>query len=200
MGTGSPPMSDGCPCVPRPLRLFGALLDRSTKVSGQPASLPVDPLVELGGVGQEDSVEERSGVEIGRPRPFPPLERFGEPGDIAWEDARIQSQLVPDSKQDLSAERLVDPVDRVGQEVARPIRIGLGPQDGRDTFPTHPALSLSGQERQQGQPAPLDASPGHRALRPLDRRTAEQLEIQGLPSNDAETIRERHPGDADLRF
>jgi hypothetical protein len=165
------------PPVALPLGRFRETLHRTGELAGQPAPLAVDPALQLRSLGDEEAIQEGAGIERNRPGVVAPGEGVLELAHVGRELGR-EPEPVAGRDDGLAAERLVDPVDRVGEQMAGPLGVRLGPQIGEQLVAAHAPLARHGEQGGERQAPALDRASGQRTLGRHQRRPAEELETE----------------------
>ena len=110
-------------------RLTSKRLHRLARELRVHLTLCLHPSIELGGVAQKEAVEERTSEVLDDSTPIARFAGSFQIGDIAPEAVVIQTQIVADRDDRIRAERAVEAIDRVGEEAAAAIRVGIRPQE-----------------------------------------------------------------------
>ncbi|MEZ4455365.1 MAG: hypothetical protein R2882_02260 [Gemmatimonadales bacterium] len=142
------------------VRVPGGTFDRLSRQTFEAGPLGRGPFVELGGIRQDEPVEQRRVVLRGHRRPIPLRVRGQELADVGLRAVLHQAQAVAGGLHDLLAEILVDAVDGLRKVVAGAFFGRIRPEIKEETVAAHPTPAGGRQDRQKGGPA------GSQALHP----------------------------------
>jgi hypothetical protein len=189
----APPPHRSAPCR-RLLALFGKSLQRAEVPPGEPGPFGIHPLLEAGGIGEVKAVEQRPGVGPDRRLEPAVVEQALELGDIGVHALGIEPELVARCLENVLAERAPELVERVREQAARPVGVGLRPEQRQDLVPAERAPP--GQERQQSKLPPAPGAPRHRSARAFDGAATEKLERQHVVTHERSAREARERRDA----
>jgi hypothetical protein len=163
----------------------------------QAGPLGVQPVPELPAVGQVESVEERAGV--GPNRGLQPIlvQQALELADVGRHALRIEPEVVPGDQEHLLAEGAAQQVERIGEQAAAAVGVGLGPEERKDLVTAERPPPC--QEGQEGELPAARGAPGHRDAGALDRGATQELERQHVEARERNAREPRERRDAAAR-
>ena len=164
--------------------LPGERLERVGVLPGEEPALGFDPALELGRIGEEEPVQEGAGVQAHGLVPRLAFHRIAELPDVAHDDGGVEPQVRPHRQDGLAPQLLVQPVNGVGEGVAGPLLVALGPQITHQFVPADPPLRRRGERREQPEAAGLHGAAGDRAVGALDGCATQELEREHLSAGD----------------
>src|SRR5688572_24091995 len=135
-------------------------------------------MFELGCIGQEESIEQRTLAERDSALEIGLFERDFEFGYIDLDQVGIEPQLVTAGHERVLAERGPNYVGRDFEQVATPFRVALRPQVGDQLVASKPAAGRQRKQSEQGEFVPLASSAGDYCAIPFECWNAEELELK----------------------
>ena len=176
VGREPAPGSDGAGEVAGLGALSGERLERVGVLPGEEPALGLDPALEFRRVGEEEPVQERTGVHPHGLVPRLAFHRLAELLDIAHDDGGVEPQVRPHRQDGLASQLLVQPVDGIGERVAGPLLVALGPEITHQFVPADAPLRRRGEQGEEAEPPALRGAAGDRAIGALDGCAAQELE------------------------
>jgi hypothetical protein len=112
--------------------------------------LLLGPPLEVRGVGEAEAVEERAAVERGGALELAASQRALELDDVGAHHVAVQPDVAGRHDERVRAERAPEPVELLGEVVARVVRGFVRPEVEQQLLPAHPPLARAeaGQQRQ----------------------------------------------------
>jgi hypothetical protein len=128
--------------------------------------------------------------------PLASIHRRLEVGDVSRDVIAIQTDILTGSREGVAAQRLVDSVDRIGQQPSSALSIGVRPEEGDELVATSIETSRGREERQERESVALRRTSGDRAGRRDERWSTEQPEaIHRMLTDDNRTTIRRCSGE-----
>src|SRR5688500_8044745 len=108
-------------------------------------------------------------------------ERILELLEIGRQSLGIEPQVITGGNDDVSAHRLVDSIDGVGEIVPSGLRARRRPQDGDELVPARPTVPRDREQDEQRETSALDGATAERPVLGRDREPAEDDETLHRP-------------------
>jgi hypothetical protein len=143
------------------------------------------------------AVEERTVVEPGRGVQVTLVLQPLELGDVARNQIEVEPEVVARGDDGLLAQGAAEEVERVGEEAAAAVGVGLGPEKGEELVAAQGPPA--GEEREQGELTAARGPAGYGRARPLHRGATQELERQHVAIRERNTSAPREGREGEAR-
>jgi len=154
----------------------------------KPVSLDFDPAIELRRAFDEDTVEKGTGVRLNCVPDPAGCQCAIEVPEVDADDGGVQSQLVLANDQRVLPQRAAKGIDGLGECVARPLLVALGPEKTEEPVAADAPGIARGDNGEEAEASALYRRAREWMARPLDRQPTERPESEHPAPSDTQVI------------